>query len=83
MSLLSAIAFLTIATFSAIITPQTGTDDLFWPLVWQGATTVLMFLPLSLATLGAIPKEDIAIARKVRTDGSSPDGALESSKRPN
>lgn len=44
----------------AKITPQTGTDDLFWPLIWRGATTVLMFLPLSLATLGSIPKEDIS-----------------------
>lgn len=44
----------------AKITPQTGTDDLFWPLIWRGATTVLMFLPLSLATLGAIPKEDVS-----------------------
>lgn len=44
----------------AKITPQTGTDDLFYPLIWRGATTVLMFLPLSLATLGSIPKEDIA-----------------------
>lgn len=44
----------------AKITPQTGTDDLFWPLVWRGATTVLMFLPLSLAALGSIPKEDVS-----------------------
>src|ERR671933_10749 len=44
----------------ANITPQTGTDDLFWPLIWRGATTVLMFLPLSLATLGSIPKEDVS-----------------------
>ncbi|PZV10972.1 MAG: MFS transporter [Leptolyngbya sp.] len=43
----------------AKITPQTGTDDLFLPLVWRGAATVLMFLPLSLATLGSLPKEDI------------------------
>jgi DHA2 family multidrug resistance protein len=42
------------------ITPQTGTDDLFWALVWRGATTVLMFLPLSLASLGALPKQDIS-----------------------
>ncbi|WP_013322327.1 DHA2 family efflux MFS transporter permease subunit [Gloeothece verrucosa] len=46
----------------ATITPQTGTDDLFWPLVWRGATTVLMFLPLSLACLGPIPKQDISAA---------------------
>lgn len=44
----------------ANITPQTGTEDLFWPLIWRGATTVLMFLPLSLATLGSIPKEEIS-----------------------
>jgi DHA2 family multidrug resistance protein len=44
----------------AEITPQTGTDDLFLPLIWRGATTVLMFLPLSLATLGALPKQDIS-----------------------
>lgn len=43
----------------ANITPQTGTDDLFWPLVMRGGVTVLMFLPLSLATLGSLPKLDI------------------------
>jgi DHA2 family multidrug resistance protein len=42
------------------ITPQTGTDDLFWPLIWRGAFTVLMFLPLSLATLGPLPKQDVS-----------------------
>ncbi len=44
----------------AKITPQTGTDDLFLPLILRGATTVLMFLPLSLATLGSIPKQDVS-----------------------
>lgn len=44
----------------AQITPQTGTSDLFLPLIWRGAATVLMFLPLSLATLGSLPKQDIA-----------------------
>lgn len=44
----------------ARITPQTGTDDLFMPLIWRGATTVLMFLPLSLATLGSLPKADVS-----------------------
>lgn len=44
----------------AQITPQTGTGDLFLPLIWRGAATVLMFLPLSLATLGSLPKADIA-----------------------
>jgi len=44
----------------AKITPQTGSDSLFWPLLWRGAMTVLMFLPLSLATLGTLPKKDIS-----------------------
>ncbi|OUL17472.1 DHA2 family efflux MFS transporter permease subunit [Nostoc sp. 106C] len=42
------------------LTSQTGADDLFWPLVWRGAFTVLMFLPLSLATLGPLPKKDVS-----------------------
>lgn len=42
------------------ITPQTGTDELFLPLVERGGVTVLMFLPLSLATLGSLPKQDIS-----------------------
>ena len=42
------------------ITPQTGTEDLFIPLIWRGAFTVLMFLPLSLATLGSLPREAIS-----------------------
>jgi DHA2 family multidrug resistance protein len=44
----------------ATITPQTGAEDLLVPLLWRGATTVLMFLPLSLATLGSLPKAAIA-----------------------
>ncbi len=44
----------------ANITPQTGTDELFLLLVWRGAATVLMFSPLSLATLGSLPKQDIS-----------------------
>lgn len=42
------------------ITPQTGPDQLFLPLVERGAFTVLMFLPLSLATLAPLPRQDIA-----------------------
>jgi DHA2 family multidrug resistance protein len=55
--------FLVIALFSlSTLSPQTGEGDLFWPLIIRSFGTVLMFLPLSLATLGAIPKEDIAKA---------------------
>ncbi len=42
------------------INPDTGTEALFLPLVWRGVGTVLMFLPLSLASLGSLPKQDIA-----------------------
>lgn len=44
----------------ATINPNTGSDALFWPLIWRGASTVMMFLPLSLATLGSLPKKDVA-----------------------
>lgn len=43
----------------AAIGPDTGGDQLFWPLILRGATTVMMFLPLSLATLGPLPKADV------------------------
>lgn len=41
------------------ITSESGVDDLFWPLLLRGGVTVFMFLPLSLATLGNLPKQDI------------------------
>ncbi len=41
---------------------DTGADQLFWPLIWRGFATVLMFFPLSLATLGAVPKKDVSSA---------------------
>lgn len=41
------------------INPSTNTDALFWPLIFRGLATVLMFLPLSLATLGSIPKNEM------------------------
>jgi DHA2 family multidrug resistance protein len=44
------------------MTPQTGEPDLFWPLIFRGAGTVMMFLPLSLATLSPIPKKEITSA---------------------
>jgi DHA2 family multidrug resistance protein len=44
------------------LSPQTGEAQLFWPLVIRSFGQVLMFLPLSLATLGPIPKQDIAAA---------------------
>ena len=42
------------------INPGTGVNQLFWPLVLRGFGSVLMFMPLSIATLGPLPKKDIA-----------------------
>jgi DHA2 family multidrug resistance protein len=55
-----AMILVTSAVMLSRINPDTGTDTLFWPLILRGAGTVLMFLPLSLATLGNLPKADIA-----------------------
>ena len=41
------------------INPGTGTPQLFWPLVVRGLGSVMMFMPLSIATLGPLPKKDI------------------------
>jgi DHA2 family multidrug resistance protein len=46
----------------ASINPDTGSGDLFWPLVARGLGSALMFLPLSIATLGAIPKHLVPAA---------------------
>jgi DHA2 family multidrug resistance protein len=55
----STILAITMFTLAGI-NPSTNEDSLFWPLIWRGAGTVLMFMPLTLATLGPIPKKDIA-----------------------
>lgn len=44
------------------LTSQTGADDFFWPLIIRSVGTVGMFLPLNMATLGPIPREDIGKA---------------------
>jgi DHA2 family multidrug resistance protein len=41
------------------INPGTSSGDLFWPLVIRGLGSVLMFMPLSIATLGPLAKKDI------------------------
>ena len=41
------------------INTGTGTAQLFWPLVARGLGSVMMFMPLSIATLGPLPKKDI------------------------
>jgi DHA2 family multidrug resistance protein len=44
------------------LSPNTGEDQLFWPLLVRSIGTVLMFLPLNLATIGPIPRKDVASA---------------------
>jgi len=44
------------------LNPNSGTSSLFWPMLVRGIGTVLMFLPLSLATLGGVPKKDVPSA---------------------
>jgi DHA2 family multidrug resistance protein len=39
--------------------PNTSADSMFWPLVWRGIGSIFMFMPLSTATLGSLPKEAI------------------------
>jgi DHA2 family multidrug resistance protein len=41
---------------------QTSSDNLFWPLMIRGIGSVFMFMPLSLATIGPLPKKDIPAA---------------------
>jgi DHA2 family multidrug resistance protein len=42
------------------INPDTSTQTLFLPLILRGLGGVMIFLPLSLATLGSLPKSEIA-----------------------
>lgn len=42
------------------LTVNTGAPDIFWPLMVNRFGTVLMFMPLTMSTLGPIPKKDIA-----------------------
>jgi MFS transporter, DHA2 family, multidrug resistance protein len=44
----------------ADLNPDTGSDQFFWRLIWRGFGTVVMFLPLSIVTLGSLPKKDVA-----------------------
>jgi DHA2 family multidrug resistance protein len=41
------------------INPDTGYDQFYWPLIWRGFGIIIMFLPLSIATLGSLPKADM------------------------
>jgi DHA2 family multidrug resistance protein len=44
------------------LNPDTGSGDLFWPLVFRGLGSATMFIPLSIATLGSLPKNVVPAA---------------------
>jgi DHA2 family multidrug resistance protein len=46
----------------ASLNPDTGTSNLFWPLIGRGLGSAMMFVPLSIATLGSLPKHEIPAA---------------------
>lgn len=49
----------------ARISPMTGDGDLFLPLIVRSFGSVFIFLPLSLAAIGPLPKKDMAAATGV------------------
>ena len=42
------------------LNPDTGAQTIFWPLILRAVGSVMMFMPLSLAALGPLPKNEIA-----------------------
>ena len=42
------------------LNPNTGAQTIFWPLILRAVGSVMMFMPLSLAALGPLPKNEIA-----------------------
>lgn len=52
-------------TMLARISPATGEDDLYMPLMIRSFGSVFIFLPLSLAAIGPLPKKDMAAATGV------------------
>lgn len=57
-AIISTIAMVPLATLN----PDTSADTLFWPLMLRGIGTSFMFMSLSLATIGPLPKKDIPAA---------------------
>lgn len=55
-------AMMTTATGALLmgLNPDTGVQTIFWPLILRAVGSVMMFMPLSLATLGPLPKREIA-----------------------
>ena len=60
-AIIAAGSFMTAGVMWALsdLSPQTGEEQFFWPLIFRGLSSVLMFVPLSIATLGDLPKKDV------------------------
>ncbi len=57
---MGALMMMSSAFFLSKINPNTGTAMFFWPLIFRGFGAVMMFLPLSLATLGPLPRKEVS-----------------------
>jgi DHA2 family multidrug resistance protein len=44
------------------ISINTGPSDIFWPMIIRGAGTVMMYMPLSLATFSLVPRNEVSAA---------------------
>ena len=42
------------------LNPDTGAQTIFWPLILRAVGSVMMFMPLSLAALGPLPRNEVA-----------------------
>jgi DHA2 family multidrug resistance protein len=63
--LMIALGAITLAVALFMLTylsPDTGEKELFWPLMIRGIGTVMMFLPLTLASMSPLPKKDMSAA---------------------
>jgi DHA2 family multidrug resistance protein len=60
--LMGSIVLITSMMLLSHISLFTGPSDLFWPMIIRGVGTVMMFLPLSVATFGSIPKREVSAA---------------------
>ena len=55
-------AMMTTATGALLmgLNPDTGVQTIFWPLILRAVGSVMMFMPLSLAALGPLPRNEVA-----------------------
>ena len=55
-------ALMTAATGGLLmgLNPNTGAQTIFWPLILRAVGSVMMFMPLSLAALGPLPRNEVA-----------------------